>query len=539
MCTVLQPGYTLRLVKSLGYGWSATRSSPALLDQVGAALTSARYAGWDILVMEQRAFLDRFWEAADVEIDGDPVIQQAVRFSLFQMLQAGARTEGRAIGAKGLTGVGYGGHTFWDVEGFVMEVLSFTVPEAAAHALRWRGSTLNLARARARTLGLGGAAFPWRTIDGEETSAYWPAGTAAFHINADIARAFDEYRIITGERDLERTIGAEVLIETARLWRTLGHHDRHGHWHVDGITGPDEYTAVVNDNIFTNLMAARNLRAAADACLRQPLVAERLGVTAEEVGAWHRAAGSVYLPYDNGIGVHQQCENFTRFDEWDFELSRNRHPLMLHAPYFQLYRKQVIKQADLVLAMQWCPEAFTFEQKARNLSYYERRTVRDSSLSACTQAVMCAEVGHLRLAHEYLHEAALVDLRDLQGNTSHGLHIASLAGTWIAIVEGFGGMRREGETLRLAPSLPDEMQQLTFRLRWRGLRLLVEVTTNVVRLAQLESALKADLFLRLYDENVVVTPGLPVVRSLRRPKPLLDEPVQPKGYEPRARPGSV
>jgi len=529
--TVLQPGQTLRVVKHLAYGWSGTRSAHALRDQVAAALTSARYAGWDTLVREQREYLDDFWEAADVEVDGDPILQQAVRFGLFQILQAGARTEGRAIGAKGLTGTGYDGHTFWDIEGFVLPVLVMTAPDAAAHALRWRASTLPLAKARAETLGLAGAAFPWRTIRGEETSAYWPAGTAAFHINADIARAFETYRLVTGDGELERECGAEVLVETARLWISLGHHDRSGVWHVQGITGPDEYTAVIDDNVFTNLMAARNLRAADGACTRHPEIAEALGVTAEERASWLAAADAVHIPYDEELGVHPQCEGFTTYAEWDFH-NGTQYPLMLHAPYFQLYRTQVIKQADLVLAMHWCGEAFTAKEKAWNLDYYERRTVRDSSLSAATQAVMCAEVGHLDLAHAYLHEAALVDLRDLQGNTNQGLHVASLAGTWTGIVDGFGGLREDAERLSVAPALPDSVRGLTFRIRWHGMALKVEADHDVVTCTLLTDD-GEDMHMRVYDEEVTVRPGESVTRPTRRPVPLLPEPPQPPGRAPR------
>jgi len=530
--TVLQPGEKLRMVKYVGYGWSSVRTSTALRDQVAAALTSARYSGWTSLRLSQREYLDDFWEAADVEIDGDELLQQAVRFGLFHVLQAGARAEGRAIGAKGLTGTGYNGHTFWDIEGFVLPVLTLTAPEAAAYALRWRASTLPAARDRARTLGLGGATFPWRTIDGAETSAYWPAGTAAFHVNADIARAFDVYRRVTGDTALERDGGLEVLVETARLWVSRGHHDSAGGWHVDGVTGPDEYTAVVDDNVFTNLQAARNLTAAAAACRRHPDLAAGLGVTDEELDAWETAASSVHIPYDAELGVHEQCAHFTRYAEWDFEPDGARYPLLLHAPYVQLYRKQVVKQADLVLAMHWHPDAFTAEEKARNLDYYERRTVRDSSLSACTQAVMCAETGHLDLARDYLHEAALVDLHDLQGTTEHGVHLASLAGAWIGVVAGFGGLREDGEVLRLAPALPATVRALTFRLRWRGMRLEVRVGEGQVQCAVAGEA-GCRMPLRLYDEDVEVGGDGPVVRPLRRPAPLLPQPTQPPGRAPR------
>ncbi|WP_324649286.1 glycoside hydrolase family 65 protein [Georgenia sp. H159] len=529
--TVLEPGQTLRIVKYIGYGWSAARSVDAVRDQVAAALTSARYAGWDSLCRDQTRYLENFWSSADVEVDGDPILQQAVRFGLFHVLQAGARAERRAIGAKGLTGTGYNGHTFWDIEGFVVPVLVMTAPDAAADALRWRASTLDLARARARTLGLAGAAFPWRTINGEETSAYWPAGTAAFHVNADIARAFEYYRLTTGDHTLERECGAAVLIETARLWMSLGHHDRGGVWHVQGVTGPDEYTAVVDCNVFTNLMAARNLRAADQACARNPDIADSYGVTDDERAAWCAAGTAVHVPYDEELGVHPQCGGFTVYGEWDFE-QNSQYPLMLHAPYFQLYRKQVVKQADLVLAMHWCSEEFTAKEKAWNLDYYERRTVRDSSLSACTQAVLCAEVGHLDLAHAYLHEAALVDLRNLQGNTNQGVHMASLAGAWTALVDGFGGMREVDGQLRIAPALPGSVDRLSFRVLWWGMALQVEATHTDVT-CRLLGENGAELVLRLYDEEVVLRADEPVTRPMRDPEPLLPAPPQPPGRAPR------
>jgi len=526
-------GQTLTLVKFLGYGWSGTRSEPAIRDQVAAALTGAEHAGWDGLVGAQLEYLDEFWDAADVELDGDPQVQQAVRFGLFHTLQAGARTERRSIAAKGLTGPGYDGHAFWDTEGFVLPVLMLTRPEAAADALRWRASILDQARHRAETLGLAGAAFPWRTINGEESGAYWPAGTAAFHINADIACAFEDYRLVTGDAELERECGVEVLIETARLWCSIGHHDAEGRWHVDGVTGPDEYTAVIDDNVFTNLMAARNLRVAADACERHPDLAAGWGVDDDELARWRRAAETVYLPFDEQLGVHPQCENFTRYGEWDFDAWIGRYPLMLHAPYFQLYRKQVVKQADLVLAMHWCGDEFTDEQKARNVDYYERRTVRDSSLSACTQAVMCAEVGHLDLAYEYVREAALMDLWDLHHNTRDGLHIASLAGSWTALVAGFGGLREHGQLLHLAPALPDAIGRLAFGVRWRGMRLQVRVDHDAVA-CSLPRQQNCELPLVLYGEAVTVHCDEDLVRPVRTRVPLLPRPTQPAGREPLA-----
>ncbi|HKS47895.1 MAG TPA: glycosyl hydrolase family 65 protein [Amycolatopsis sp.] len=474
-------GGKLRLTKFLGYGWSAKRSIPALRAQVSAALAGAVQTGWDGLLEEQRAFLADFWDTADIQIDGDPELQQATRFALYHVLQAGARGESRAIPGKGLTGPGYDGHAFWDTESFVLPVLTYTVPEAARDALRWRHSTLDKARDRARQLGLGGAAFPWRSINGAECSAYWPAGTAAFHVSADISDAIARYLAATGDDEFERQCGTETLAETARLWMSLGHFDLHGRFRIDGVTGPDEYTAIKDNNVYTNLMARRNLLEAAASCERVPEVATALGVDEDELGTWREAAERMYIPYDEELGVHPQSENFTRHDEWDFErTTAEQYPLLLHFPYFDLYRKQVVKQADLVLALHLCGEHFTAEQKARDFAYYEARTVRDSSLSASTQAVIAAEVGHLDLAYDYLGEAALTDLHDVHNNVRQGLHMASLAGAWNGVVAGLGGMRDHGGDITFSPRLPDGLDRVEFRMCVRGSRFAVEVHADRV-----------------------------------------------------------
>ncbi|WP_033322691.1 glycosyl hydrolase family 65 protein [Actinomadura atramentaria] len=487
IATRLEPGQKLRILKYVAYGWSGRRSRPALHDQVVGALAGARQTGWDGLLAEQRAYLDDFWKGADVEVDGDAEVQQAVRFAMFHILQAGARAERRLIPAKGLTGPGYDGHTFWDSETFVLPVLTYTQPDAAADALAWRHMTLPLAYERATQLGLDGAAFPWRTIRGQECSGYWPAGTAAFHINADIADAVVRYVDATGDERFEREVGLEILVATARLWRSLGHHDVEGVFRIDGVTGPDEYSAVADNNVYTNLMARRNLEEAARTAMRHPDLADRLNVTAEEAASWRDAAAAMFIPYDDRLGVHPQAEGFTNHAPWDFEDTKPDHyPLLLNYPYFDLYRRQVVKQADLVLALHLCGEAFTSEQKARDFEYYEALTVRDSSLSAQTQAVIAAEVGHVELAHDYLGETALVDLHDLNANTRDGLHIAALAGSWTGLVAGFGGMRARDGLLRFAPRLPGGISRLAFRMRYRDNRIKVTITAESARYELLE-----------------------------------------------------
>lgn len=527
--TVLEPGEKLRVVKFLAYGWSAVRSEQALSDQVAAALTAARQSGWEGLLAEQSEYLGDFWERSAVDVDGDTEIQQAVRFGLFHVLQSGARAEARCIPAKGITGTGYDGHAFWDTEAFVLPVLTYTVPSAARSALEWRHSTLPAARRRATTLGLKGAAFPWRTIAGEECSTYWPAGTAAFHINADIADAVLRYVDATEDEEFDRTIGLEILVETARLWASLGHFDHHGRFRIAGVTGPDEYSAVVDDNVYTNLMAQQNLAAAADATLRYRTQAAALNVHADEAASWRAAANGMFVAFDEDLGVNPQAAGFTAHQVWDFENTPAEHyPLMLNYPYFDLYRKQVTKQADLVLAMHRRGDAFTAEQKERNFSYYEALTVRDSSLSAPTQAIMAAEVGYLELASAYLAESALMDLNDLHRNTGDGLHIAALAGGWSAIVAGFGGFRARRGKVSFAPCLAESLARIRFNLTYRDRQIAVTITPTE---ATYELRTGAPLEVTHHGEPVTLSCNAPVTKPIPA-VPYRTPPLQPFGREP-------
>jgi len=411
-------------------------------------------------------------------------------------------------------------------------VLTYVLPSAARDVLLWRHSTLGLAQERAQELAREGAAFPWRTIGGQECSGYWPAGTAAFHVNAAIAEAVRRYVFATGDEEFERGPGLELLVETARLWRSLGHYDAAGGFRIDGVTGPDEYTALVNNNVYTNLMAARNLRVAADVAVRHPSRAAELGVGQEEIAAWSDAAAAIVVPVDDDLGVTAQCDGFTRLRAWDFDTTAaDEYPLLLHFPYYVLYSSQVVKQADLVLALYTCGDRFDAEQKARDFDYYERITVRDSSLSACLQAVVAAEVGHLELAYDYLGETAFIDLRDLAFNTRDGLHLASLSGCWTVAVAGFGGMRDHADTLAFAPRLPPRLARLAFRLLYRGRRIRVELSRDGARYELLDGE-PLDL---IHDgERITVAPGAAVTRALA-PRPERAAPTPPPGRAPPRR----
>ncbi|MFG1896178.1 glycoside hydrolase family 65 protein [Micromonospora zamorensis] len=528
----LHPGERLRLTKFAAYEWASVDGTPAdeLAALVVAEADAARADGFDALLTDQRAALDAAWQVADVQLDGDQDLQQAVRFGMFHLIQAGRPDSERTISAKGLTGNGYDGHVLWDTESYVLPVLTYLAPAVARSALTWRHAHLPEARERARELRLTGATFPWRTIGGRESSGYWPAGTAALHVNADIADAVLRYLAATDDQRFLAEAGLELLVETARLWHGFGHWSDEGDFHLHGVTGPDEYAALVNDNVFTNLMAKRNLRGAADAAERHPDVAGRLGVDHDEVTGWRAAADAMFIPYDHERGVHQQAAGFTQQPEWDFaNTSEDDYPLLLHFPYRELYRKQVVKQADLVLAMQLCPGEFTAAEKARNLAYYEARTVRDSSLSAAPQAVLAAEVGHLDLAYDLFAESVLQDLADLGDKTADGLHLASLAGAWLALVQGFGGLRDDRAVLSFDPRLPRRIDRLAFSLRWRGHRLRVTLTPTEARYELPDAAADTEVELWHHGESVRVTGA----EAVTRPMP----PVPDPGPEPPSPPG--
>lgn len=529
--TELDAGESFRIHKLVAYGWSRTRSMPALRDQVDAALAAAKRTGWDELLIEQREFLYERWDVSDIEIDGDPVLQQAVRFAIFQAMQASTRAERRAVPAKGLTGSGYDGHTFWDMDTFLLPQLTYLLPRAARDALLWRHSTLEIARRRAKELHLDGAAFAWRTIRGEECSGYWPAGTAAFHISADVADAVRRYINATNDENFAMNQGLELLVETARLFASLGHFDDQWIFRLDGVTGPDEYHALVDNNVYTNLMAARNLSSAAALARKYPERALAFGVTADEIALWERAAKHVAIPFDDELGVTMQSDGFTKYREWDFEgTPASEYPLLLHFPYYLLYSSQVIKQADLTMALYLCGEHFTPEQKRKDFEFYESITVRDSSLSASTQGIVAAEVGYLDLAYEYFRETALVDLYDFNGNTDDGLHLAAMSATWLVAVAGFGGMRdHDAETLAFSPCLPDALTRLRFRLIYKGRRIRITVEPTQ---ATYELLSGQEIVVRHDGEPITLTREEKVMRPWHR-KTGLGEIRHPYGRSPR------
>jgi alpha,alpha-trehalose phosphorylase len=481
-----EPGVPIRITKFIAYQSSRAADPRDLIARCARTLSRGRRDGLAALQESQRTELDRFWDRADVRIEGSGEsarFQQGIRWNLFQLAQATWRAEGSGVPAKGLTGDGYEGHYFWDTEVYLLPFLSYTQPRIARNLLRFRHSMLPAARERARELSQRGAMFPWRTINGEEASALYQAGTAQYHLSADIAYAIGQYVRARGDYGFLVEVGAEILVETARLFEDLGFYED-GVFHIHGVTGPDEYTTVVNDNTYTNLMARLNLRTAAATVryLEQErpqahaaLVAD-LALAPDEVERWERAATAMHIPYDEHRGIHPQDAQFLEREVWDLDATPADHfPLLLHYHPLTIYRCQVIKQADIVLAMLLLGQEFTPEQKRANFEYYDKLTTGDSSLSACVQSILAAEIGEEQRALDYFRFALLIDVADVQGNASDGVHIAAAGGVWQALVFGFGGVREFESGLSISPRLPSVWRSLAFPLNWRDRQLRIEL----------------------------------------------------------------
>ena len=485
--TRLKPGQPFEITKLVSYHTADGVPAAELSDRCNRTLDRVLAEGVEKQFADQSEWLAAFWDRSDVEVEGDDGVQQAIRWNLFQLAQAAARGDGTGISAKGVSGSGYGGHYFWDTEIYVVPFFAYTSPGMARNALLYRHRMLAAAERRAAELALPGALFPWRTINGEESSAYYAAGTAQYHIDADISYAINKYVRATGDDDFLARYGIDLLVQTARMWAELGFWRRargKAQFHIHGVTGPDEYTTVVNDNLYTNVMARFNLRIAASAVRTlkdtwpeqfERMVA-RLDLKDEEVGDWERAAEAMTILWDENLGMHPQDALFPEREVWDLaHTPPEQRPLLLHFHPLVIYRFQVLKQADVVLALVLQGEHFTAEEKRADFEYYDPITTGDSTLSGAAQGVIAAEVGYHELALRYFLDSLFVDLADLHGNTSDGVHVASAGGTWSALVYGFGGLRDHGDVLSFDPRLPESWPSLAFRLTQSGSRVKVTV----------------------------------------------------------------
>jgi len=481
------PGTALRLVKYIGYRASREHAARGLADRAAEAAAEAAALGFDALCAEQANLLASFWRRADVRIEGDDGLQQGLRFNIWSLLQSAGRDGRTSLAAKGLTGQGYEGHYFWDTEIYALPFFVYTKPEIARSLLLYRVNLLDKARARAAEMSQRGALYPWRTIGGEETSPYYPAGTAQYHIDADIVHALRKYLDAVPDRDLLLQGGAEMVFETARLWADLGDFipDENGEFCINEVTGPDEYSALVDNNLYTNMMARENLEFAAALADRlgaedveeMRRISRAISLAPSEIERWRAAARRMRIPYDRDRGIHPQDDRFLSRARWDFEgTPAENYPLLLHYHPLVIYRHQVLKQPDVVLAQVLLGWRFSAADRKRNYDYYNPLTTGDSSLSPCIQSVAAAELGYTEEAYRYFTRTARMDLDDVNGNAADGAHIAAMAGTWISVVYGFAGMRDAHGRLSFSPRLPARWTRLSFCLLHRGRSLDVEVT---------------------------------------------------------------
>jgi len=525
-------GVPTTVTKFVAYHTSRGVPPRELVDRCRRTLDRAMSTGCDTLLAHQAEWLAGFWDRSDVRIAGHDDLQQATRWCLFQLAQASARADGLGVPAKGMTGSGYSGHYFWDTEIYVLPFLTYTTPQWARNALRMRYLMLPAARRRAFQLNEAGALFPWRTISGEEASAYYAAGTAQFHINADIVYALAKYVRATGDVDFLHREGIDIAVETARLWTTLGFwrtsDDGERTFHIHGVTGPDEYTTVVNDNLFTNVMARFNLRfaarvvrelAAADGEAFRTMVT-RLNLEAGEADAWERAAEAMYIPFSPALGIHPQDHVFLEREIWDLENTpADKRPLLLHYHPLVIYRYQVLKQADVVLALFLQGNHFSPEDKLADFEYYDPLTTGDSTLSAVVQSILAAEVGYQDLALEYFRQSLFVDLADLHHNAADGVHVASAGGVWTALVCGFGGMRDHFGELTFDPRLPAAWPELSYALEWQGTRLDITLRRDSLTVRASEDGTHVGFSVR--GTPYMIGPGEEVVVPLADQGPII------------------
>lgn len=457
---------------------------PATEEQSRQLCENAYTKGEKYYFDKQVNYLEEFWKNSGITLDNNELLQQGINYNMYQLLQSVGKDKFSNICAKGLSGEGYEGHYFWDTEIYMFPFFLLTEPQLAKNLLRFRHGLLDSARGNARSLGhKKGALFPWRTITGSECSAFFPAGTAQYHINADIAYSFIKYYLVTEDIDFIYEYGAEVLFETARLWMDTGHF-KDGTFFIEGVTGPDEYSCIVNNNYYTNLMVKYNLKWAYNFYIllkdkknvAGSMLFKTLGIDEMEALAFKQAADQMYLPYDEKLDINPQDDSFLNKAVWDFENTpKENYPLLLNYHPLLLYRHQVCKQADTVLAHFLLEEDQSYSTLKNSYGYYEKVTTHDSSLSSCIFSIMASRLGYEDKAFDYFIDSVRLDLDDTHGNTKDGIHTANMGGTYLAIVYGFGGLRVKDDGIYFNPKLPKGWEGYSFKIKYKNRDILVKV----------------------------------------------------------------
>lgn len=502
------------LDKFIAYSTSLDMNKEKLHGFIKAILSEAKEKGYIEAEREQKEYVEEFWRTADVIIEGDNALQQGIRFNLFHLMQSAGRDGKTGMGAKGLSGEGYEGHYFWDTEMYVLPVFVYTKPDLAKKLLDYRYFTLDKARERARVLGHDkGALYPWRTINGEEASTYFPLGTAQYHINADIAYAFKLYVDVNDDFDYLKDKAAEVLCETARVWADVGSFSQYvgDKYCICAVTGPDEYNAIVDNNFYTNLMARENLRDAIWALnkikekdkLSYDNLVKKIDLKAEEIEYWKKIIENMYFPYDKKRGVYPLDDGFMKRKTWDDSKIPKEKRHLLYENYHPLFifRQRMSKQADAILAMYLHSNLFSIDELRRNYDFYQEVTLHHSSLSTCIFGILASQIGYDDEAYKYFSQSARMDLDDYHNNFYAGIHAANMAGTWQGIVNGFAGLRTNKGILEFNPTIPKEWNSYSFKIFYKKNLLEIKISKDEIEIRLLEGE---NLELYVYGEKVYI-----------------------------------
>ncbi|PCH96217.1 MAG: glycosyl hydrolase [Gammaproteobacteria bacterium] len=463
-----------------------------IIEKSRACLLHCVQLGFEKNLQLHQQAMQKFWYNSDVLIDGNKEHQLAIRLNMLHLNMSAGKDGKRNIAAKGLTGPGYDGHYFWDSEIYITPYFIYTQPETARSLLSYRFN--GLAKAKNRAIEMGheqGVLFPWRTISGEECSSYFPAGTAQYHINSAVAYAVKHYFSATQDWQFIWDEGAELVFETARLWPSLGHFNgnKQDQFCLDMVTGPDEYTAMVNNNYYTNAMAKIHLSFAVELIdllqgnnqAKCTALLQKLALSNKEISIWQKISTTMYLPHHIEKNISPQDDSFLDKKAWNFAYTaKDKYPLLLNFHPLVIYRHQVLKQADVVLANFLQDDEVAIELKRNNLAFYEPLTTHDSTLSACAHSLAYSETGDHQAAFNYFKETLLTDLNNLHNNTHYGVHTAAMAGSWMCVVQGFAGLRIRKNYISFQPKLPSQWQNLKFKLKLLGCQIQIELTDEHV-----------------------------------------------------------
>ncbi|NOY37057.1 MAG: glycoside hydrolase family 65 protein [Chlorobi bacterium] len=490
----VRAGQKIEIIKFGAVLSSLYHNKKALVQDTHKTLREAEKSGFETLLAEQEAAWAEIWKEKDFIIRGDIAAQQGIRFNIFQLQQTyTGRDERLNIGPKGFTGEKYGGSTYWDTEAFVFPYYLYSgKPDIARNLLLYRYKHLGKAIENARKLGFSGGAalYPMVTMNGEECHNEWEITFEEIHRNGAIAYAINKYLTYTGDEAYIADYGLEVLIALSRFWvQRVNFSEPKGKYVILGVTGPNEYENNVNNNWYTNYIAAWTLRLTYDNLIKVKAsypekwkeLSAQINFSADEPAFWKKVSDNLFFPEDKDLGIFLQQEGYLdKKQQLADDLDTAVKPLNQHWSWDRILRSCFIKQADVLQGLYFFEDHFDKETLARNFDFYESRTVHESSLSPCIHSILASRIGSLDKAYQHYLRTSRLDLDDYNNEVSEGLHITSMAGTWLALVEGFGGLKIRNRELYLYPQIPAQWKEYAFRILFHGNYLALQVNHNEI-----------------------------------------------------------